>query len=108
MEDTICAISTAPGIGAISIVRVSGKNAIEIVSKILVVVLKFSSSSSSLFLVISLIKIASISWLYNLFLSSLVSLVVVYDKSSLILSITSWLVFSRYSNDLLYKSDVSW
>jgi len=34
MEDTICAISTAPGIGAISIVRVSGKNAIEIVSKI--------------------------------------------------------------------------
>lgn len=34
MEDTICAISTAPGIGAISIVRVSGPNAINIVSKI--------------------------------------------------------------------------
>ena len=34
MEDTICAISTAPGIGAISIVRVSGKDTIEIVSKI--------------------------------------------------------------------------
>jgi len=34
MEDTICAISTAPGIGAISIVRVSGPKAIEIVSKI--------------------------------------------------------------------------
>jgi len=34
MEDTICAISTAPGIGAISIVRVSGPQAIEIVSKI--------------------------------------------------------------------------
>lgn len=34
MEDTICAISTAPGIGAISIVRVSGPKAVEIVSKI--------------------------------------------------------------------------
>lgn len=34
MEDTICAISTAPGIGAISIIRVSGPRAIEIVSKI--------------------------------------------------------------------------
>ena len=34
MEDTICAISTAPGIGAISIVRVSGKDTINIVSKI--------------------------------------------------------------------------
>jgi len=34
MEDTICAISTASGIGAISIVRVSGINAIDIVSKI--------------------------------------------------------------------------
>ncbi len=34
MEDTICAISTASGMGAISIIRVSGKEAIEIVSKI--------------------------------------------------------------------------
>lgn len=34
MEDTICAISTAPGIGAISIVRVSGPKSIDIVSKI--------------------------------------------------------------------------
>ena len=34
MEDTICAISTAPGIGAISIVRVSGKDTLDIVSKI--------------------------------------------------------------------------
>lgn len=34
MEDTICAISTAPGIGAISIIRVSGKEAIPIVAKI--------------------------------------------------------------------------
>jgi len=34
MYDTICAISTASGIGAISIVRVSGKDAINIVSKI--------------------------------------------------------------------------
>ncbi len=34
MEDTICAISTAPGIGAISIIRVSGKDAINIVSTI--------------------------------------------------------------------------
>ena len=34
MEDTICAISTAPGLGAISIIRVSGKNSIDIVSKI--------------------------------------------------------------------------
>ena len=34
MFDTICAISTALGVGAISIVRVSGPNAIEIVNKI--------------------------------------------------------------------------
>ena len=34
MNDTICAISTALGVGAISIVRVSGPNAIEIVNKI--------------------------------------------------------------------------
>ena len=34
MEDTICAISTAPGVGAISIVRVSGNDAINIVNKI--------------------------------------------------------------------------
>ena len=34
MEDTICAISTSQGIGAISIVRVSGPEAISIVNKI--------------------------------------------------------------------------
>lgn len=34
MNDTICAISTSLGIGAISIVRVSGKDAIKIVEKI--------------------------------------------------------------------------
>ena len=34
MEDTICAISTALGVGAISIVRVSGSEAIQIVNKI--------------------------------------------------------------------------
>ena len=34
MEDTIVAISTALGVGAISIVRVSGKEAIDIVNKI--------------------------------------------------------------------------
>ena len=34
MKDTIAAISTALGVGAISIIRVSGENAIEIVSKI--------------------------------------------------------------------------
>ncbi len=34
MEDTICAIATAPGIGAISIIRVSGKEALDIVTKI--------------------------------------------------------------------------
>jgi len=34
MEDTICAISTTLGVGAISIVRVSGSEAIEIVNKI--------------------------------------------------------------------------
>ena len=34
MEDTICAISTASGVGAISIVRVSGEKAVDIVSKI--------------------------------------------------------------------------
>ena len=31
MNDTICAISTAQGLGAIAIVRVSGEEAIEIV-----------------------------------------------------------------------------
>lgn len=34
MRDTIAAISTAVGVGAISIIRVSGENAIDIVSKI--------------------------------------------------------------------------
>lgn len=34
INDTICAISTSSGIGAISIIRVSGNNAIDIVSKI--------------------------------------------------------------------------
>lgn len=34
MNDTICAISTSQGIGAISIVRVSGEEAIEIVNKV--------------------------------------------------------------------------
>lgn len=34
MDDTICAISTALGVGAISIVRLSGSNAIEIANKI--------------------------------------------------------------------------
>lgn len=34
MEDTICAISTALGVGAIAIIRISGKDAIEITSKI--------------------------------------------------------------------------
>ena len=34
MEDTICAISTSVGIGAISIIRVSGKEAINITNKI--------------------------------------------------------------------------
>ena len=34
MEDTICAISTSLGIGAISIVRVTGPDAIKIVDSI--------------------------------------------------------------------------
>ena len=34
MEDTICAISTSSGVGAISIIRVSGPDAISIVNKI--------------------------------------------------------------------------
>lgn len=34
MEDTICAVATTPGIGAISIVRVTGIDAIEIVNSI--------------------------------------------------------------------------
>jgi len=34
MEDTIAAISTAPGVGAISIIRVSGNDSISIVNKI--------------------------------------------------------------------------
>ena len=34
MEDTICAISTSLGVGAISIIRVSGNEAIDIVNKI--------------------------------------------------------------------------
>ena len=34
MEDTICAISTSKGVGAISIIRVSGSDAIELVNKI--------------------------------------------------------------------------
>ncbi len=34
MDDTICAISTSVGVGAISIIRVSGQNAINIVNSI--------------------------------------------------------------------------
>ena len=34
MDDTICAISTSAGVGAISIIRVSGSNSISIVNKI--------------------------------------------------------------------------
>ena len=34
MEDTICAIATSLGVGAIAIIRVSGKDSIEIVNKI--------------------------------------------------------------------------
>ena len=34
MEDTICAIATTPGVGAISIIRVSGINAVKIVNSI--------------------------------------------------------------------------
>ena len=34
MDDTICAISTALGVGAISIIRVSGNDSINIVNKI--------------------------------------------------------------------------
>ena len=34
MEDTICAISTAPGVGAISIIRMSGKDSIKILKKV--------------------------------------------------------------------------
>ncbi len=34
MEDTIAAICTALGVGAISIIRVSGKDSIEMVNKI--------------------------------------------------------------------------
>ena len=34
MNDTICAISTAQGVGAIAIIRVSGKESLEIVNKI--------------------------------------------------------------------------
>ncbi|MCM1333275.1 MAG: tRNA uridine-5-carboxymethylaminomethyl(34) synthesis GTPase MnmE [Bacteroides sp.] len=33
-DDTICAVSTAPGVGGIAVIRVSGKNAIEIVDEI--------------------------------------------------------------------------
>ena len=34
MDDTICAIATSAGVGAISIIRVSGKDAIKIVNSI--------------------------------------------------------------------------
>ena len=34
MNDTICAIATSQGVGAISIIRVSGEEAVDIVSKI--------------------------------------------------------------------------
>ena len=34
MDDTICSIATSLGVGAISIIRVSGKDAIKIVNQI--------------------------------------------------------------------------
>ena len=36
MEDTICAISTSLGVGAISIIRISGNEAIRIVNEIFI------------------------------------------------------------------------
>ena len=39
MEDTIAAISTALGVGAISIIRISGEKALEITNKIRAVIL---------------------------------------------------------------------
>ena len=33
LDDTICAISTAPGVGGIAVIRVSGKQAVECVSR---------------------------------------------------------------------------
>ena len=44
MNDTICAISTSPAIGAISIVRVSGPKAINIVNSVLDIDIRKSSS----------------------------------------------------------------
>ena len=49
MEDIICAIATAPGIGAISIIRVSGKDALDIVSKIFSKDLKKAKSHTLLY-----------------------------------------------------------
>ena len=49
MEDTICAIATAPGIGAISIIRVSGKDALDIVSKLFSKDLKKAKSHTLLY-----------------------------------------------------------
>ena len=45
MNDTICAISTSLGVGAISIIKVSGNEAISIVDKI-VAVYDFGLSTS--------------------------------------------------------------
>ena len=36
MNDTICAIATSQGVGAISIIRVSGEEAVDIVAKIFI------------------------------------------------------------------------
>ena len=67
---------------------------ISIVLSILVLLVKSSSSSSNLFLMISLIRIASTSLLYSLSFNLVTSEIGTYVKDSLILSRTSLEVVS--------------
>ena len=48
-SDTICALSTAPGIGAIAVIRVSGKDALSVVSRVFSKPLEESASHQALF-----------------------------------------------------------
>lgn len=48
-SDTICALSTAPGIGAIAVIRVSGKEALSIVSRVFSKSLETSVSHQAIF-----------------------------------------------------------
>ena len=75
MEDTICAVATSLGVGAISIIRLSGPDAIKIVNSI------FSSD-------ITKVKSHSIKYGHIVYNKEIISSSVMFPSSSTIFSTT--------------------